>query len=93
MSATIRRQRKRKRKRQFIPPRNRTTTIQKWRCFRTLSGPANAASISSEGDGLLVLLDVLEELDGTGQLPAIDGLGGFARVLEGNSQVSTAGAG
>lgn len=54
---------------------------------RTLSGSANAASISSHGDGLGLLLHVLEELDGAGQLPAIDGLGGLAGVLEGNSEV------
>jgi hypothetical protein len=57
-----------------------------------LSGSAGAASISSHGDGLGLLLDILEELDGAGQLPAIDGLGGLAGVLEGNSEVGTAGA-
>lgn len=61
--------------------------------IRTLGGSADAASVSSERNGLLVLLDVLEELEGAGQLPAIDGLGGFPGVLERNSQVSTAGAG
>ena len=40
-----------------------------------------------------MLLDVLEELDGAVQLPAVDGLGGLPGVLEGDTQVSTAGAG
>ncbi|KAK5627297.1 hypothetical protein RRF57_003012 [Xylaria bambusicola] len=59
---------------------------------RTLGSSAGAASVSSHGDGLSLLLDVLEELDGPGQLPAIDGLSGLAGVLEGNSEVGTAGA-
>ena len=58
---------------------------------RTLSSSAGAASVSSHGDGLGLLLDVLEELDGAGQLPAIDGLSGLAGVLERNSEVGTAG--
>lgn len=40
-----------------------------------------------------MLLDVLEELDSSLQLPAVDGLGGLAGVLERNSEVGTAGAG
>jgi hypothetical protein len=60
---------------------------------RTLGGAASAAGISSHGDGLLVLLDVLEELDSSLQLPAVDGLSGLSGVLEGNSEVGTAGAG
>jgi hypothetical protein len=40
-----------------------------------------------------VLLYVLEELDGAFQLPAIDSLGGLTRVLEGNTEIGTSGAG
>jgi hypothetical protein len=40
-----------------------------------------------------VLLDVLKEGNSTLQLPAVDGLGGLAGVLEGNTEVGTAGAG
>lgn len=39
-----------------------------------------------------MLLDVLEELDSTLELPAIDGLGGLTGVLEGHTEVGTAGA-
>lgn len=39
-----------------------------------------------------MLLDVLEEGDGAGQLPAIDGLGGLTSVLERHSEVLAAGA-
>jgi len=60
---------------------------------RTLGAAAGAAGISSHGDSLLVLLDVLEEGNSALQLPAVDGLGGLAGVLEGDSQVGTAGAG
>lgn len=58
-----------------------------------LGGAASAAGISSHGDGLLVLLDVLEEGNSTLKLPAVDGLGGLASVLERHSEVGTAGAG
>ena len=40
-----------------------------------------------------MLLDVLEELQGAVQLPAVDGLGGLPGVLERNAEVGTAGAG
>ncbi len=60
---------------------------------RTLRRSAGAAGIAPHGDGLLLLLDVLEELDGALQLPAVDGLGGLPGVLEGHAQVGTAGAG
>lgn len=60
---------------------------------RTLGGSASAAGISSHGDGLGVLLDVLEEGHSALQLPAVNGLGGLAGVLEGHSEVGTAGAG
>ena len=40
-----------------------------------------------------MVLDVLEVLEGTGDLPAVDGLGGLAGVLERNTEVGTASAG
>lgn len=61
--------------------------------FRTLRSTADGASVAAEGDDLLLLLDVLKELDGALQLPAVDGLGGLAGVLERNSEVGTAGLG
>jgi hypothetical protein len=60
---------------------------------RTLRGPADAAAVASHGDGLLLLKDILEELLGTGELPAVDGLGGLAGVLERNTEVGAARAG
>lgn len=38
-------------------------------------------------------LDVLEVLESAGDLPAVDGLGGLAGVLERNTEVGTASAG
>lgn len=38
-------------------------------------------------------LDVLEVLEGAGDLPAVDGLGGLAGVLERNTEVGAARAG
>lgn len=58
-----------------------------------LSTPSNAAGISTERNSLLLLLHVLEESDGTSNLPAVDSLGRFPRVLEGDAKVGTAGAG
>ena len=60
---------------------------------RTLSGTASASGVSAHGDGLGLLLDILEELEGTGEFPAVDGLGGLAGVLERNTEVGTASAG
>jgi len=57
---------------------------------RTLGSPADAAAVTSHGDGLDLLDDVLEELLGAGELPAIDGLGGLAGVLERNTEVRAA---
>lgn len=39
---------------------------------RTLCSTSSSSSVSSHGDGLLVLLDILQELDGALQLPAVD---------------------
>jgi hypothetical protein len=61
--------------------------------IHTLGTSASAAGISSHGDSLLLLLDVLEELDRALELPAVDGLGGFSGVLEGDSEVRAAGLG
>lgn len=58
-----------------------------------MSGAADGAVVPAHGDGLLVLLDVLEELNGALQLPSVDGLSGLAGVLEGDTEVGTAGAG
>lgn len=57
----------------------------------TLRGPASATSVTSHGDGLLLLDDVLEELLGALKLPAIDRLGRLAGVLEGRAEVRPAG--
>ena len=38
-------------------------------------------------------LDVLKVLEGTGDLPAVDGLGSLAGVLERDTEVGTASAG
>lgn len=58
----------------------------------TLGGATGSSGVPPHGNGLLVLLDVLEELDGTLELPAIDSLGGLASVLERHTQVCSAGA-
>lgn len=60
---------------------------------RTLGGAAGRAGVAAHGDGLSLRSDVLEEGQGTLQLPAVDGLGGLASVLEGHTEVGTAGAG
>lgn len=58
-----------------------------------MSSAADGASVAAERDGLGLLLHVLEELDSALQLPAVDSLGGLAGVLEGDTEVGTAGAG
>lgn len=63
------------------------------RCgLHTLSGASSSTGVSAHGDSLLVLLNVLEELHGTVELPAVDGLGGLTSVLERNTEVGTTGA-
>ena len=58
-----------------------------------MGGAADGTTVATHGDSLALLLDVLEELHSALQLEAVDGLGGLAGVLEGHTQVSTAGAG
>lgn len=70
-----------------------TACLRYCRIVRTLRSTADGASVAAEGDDLLLLLDVLKELDGALQLPAVDGLGGLAGVLKRNSEVGTAGLG
>lgn len=70
-----------------------TGCVRLCRIVRTLRSTADGASVAAEGDDLLLLLDVLKELDGALQLPAVDGLGGLAGVLERNTEVGTAGLG
>jgi hypothetical protein len=48
----------------------------------TLCSTSGSTSISSHWDSLLVLLNVLEELNGTLELPSVDSLGSLAGVLE-----------
>lgn len=60
---------------------------------RTLSSAAGTAGVAAHGDSLVVALDVLEELERTLELPAVDGLSGLTGVLEGHTEVGTAGAG
>lgn len=59
---------------------------------RTLRRPTRRTRIPSHGNGLLVLLDVLEVSQRLLQVPAVDGLGGFARVLEADAQIAAAGS-
>ena len=56
---------------------------------RTLSGASGATGVPPHGNSLLVLLDVVEEGDGAGELQAADGLGSLAGVLEGDAEERT----
>jgi hypothetical protein len=58
----------------------------------TLCTAAGAASITPHGDRLLLLRDVSEVGQGALKLPSVDGLGGLAGVLEGDTQIAAAGA-
>lgn len=60
---------------------------------RTLGSTASAPGISPHWHRLLLLNHILEEGDGTGDLPAVDCLGGFAGVLEGGTEVGATSAG
>lgn len=57
-----------------------------------MGSSSGAAGVSSHGDSLSLLLDVLEERDGADKLPSVDGLGGLSGVLEGNAEVGAASA-
>ncbi len=59
----------------------------------TLSGASSAAGVAPHGNSLLVLQDVTEVGKGALELPSVDGLGGLAGVLEGDTEVGTASAG
>lgn len=58
----------------------------------TLRAATSAASVPPHGDGLDLLGDILEVLGGTVELPAVDGLGGLAGVLEGDTEVGATSA-
>lgn len=60
--------------------------------IRTLGSTASAPSIAPHGHGFGVVLDVLEVGQGAAELPAIDGLGRLAGVLEGDTEVGAASA-
>ena len=60
--------------------------------LRTLRSTARAPSIPPHGHRLLVVLDIVEVSEGALQLPAVDGLGSLAGVLEGAAEVGAAGA-
>lgn len=66
------------------------TWVVRWLLNRTLGSPADRAAVASHGDGLDLLDNVLEELLGADELPAIDGLSGLAGVLERNTEVRAA---
>lgn len=67
------------------------TTISK-KMRHTLSSATSSTGVSSHGNSLLVLLDVFKELNGTLELPAIDGLCGLTSVLERHTEIGTTGA-
>ena len=58
-----------------------------------MGSTASAPGITSHGNCLFLLHHVLEEGDGAGEFPAVDGLGGLAGVFEGGAQVGAPGAG
>ena len=51
-----------------------------------------AACVPAHGDGFSVGFDVFEVREGAGEREAVDGLGCFAGVFEGDAQVGAAGA-
>jgi len=52
-----------------------------------LRAASSTSSIPPHGNGLLMLCDVLEILNGALKLPSVDGLGGLAGVFEGDTKV------
>lgn len=59
----------------------------------TLGSASSATGVAPHGNGLLVLQDIAEVGEGALELPSVDGLGGLAGVLEGDTEVGTASAG
>jgi hypothetical protein len=55
-------------------------------CKRTLSSPSGSSGVPAHGDGLLVLLNVLQESESAGELHAGDGLSSLTGVLEGDTE-------
>lgn len=60
---------------------------------RTLGAATGAVVEPTHRNGLLLLGDVLEVLDSTLKLPAVDGLGSLTGVLEGHPEVRAPRAG
>lgn len=58
-----------------------------------LGGAPRRTRIAAHGHGFLVLEHVAQVGEGAVELPAVDGLGRFAGVLEGDPEVGAAGAG
>jgi hypothetical protein len=54
-------------------------------CQRTLCSASSSSSVPPHGDSLLVLEDISEVGERALELPAVDGLGSLAGVLEGNA--------
>lgn len=73
--------------------KNITISCEPGKNNHTLCSTSSSSSIPSHGNGLLVLLDILQELNGTLQLPSVNSLSGLTGVLEGDSEVGTASAG
>lgn len=67
-------------------PRTRTP-------LRTLGCASRSSGVASHGHGFLVLDYIVEIGDCASEFPAVDRLGCFSRVLEGDAQVGAAGAG
>jgi len=59
----------------------------------TLRSASSTAGVPPHGNGLLVLEDISEVGEGALELPAVDGLGRLARVLEGDAEVAASRAG
>ena len=55
----------------------------------TLCGPSSSAGVPPHGNGLPVLLDIVEKGDGAVELHARDSLRCLAGVLEGDSEERT----
>lgn len=74
---------------QASPPNDCASERPEFPC-RTLRSAANATSVATERNRLLLLLHILEELDGPLELPAIDRLRRLAGVLERDAEVRAA---